>query len=119
MLLLEGTSKEREAKLKEYIQFCKDYLEDYFRAIQFNRKNDWDDLKNSKILSTTSINWFIKALVESLGKTGLQDFDYYKNSFSKLSIEFSKERFPYTSSQYAKFSRETILPQVFGINSEP
>ena len=42
---------------------------------------------------------------------GICNFDHYDNLFSKLKIDFSKNRFPYTSSQYAKFSEE-ILDQI-------
>ena len=79
-------------------------------------KNYWDD-DASKLLSVISLNGFIIALTRQLGINGVQDFDFYDKIFSGWSFDFSSEKFPYTSSQYRKFSSE-ILESAFKIPQE-
>ena len=48
-------------------------------------------------------------------KFGLKGLQYFIDAFTKLklnsnNIDFSKKGFPYTSSQYKKFSREKLEP---------
>lgn len=124
-VLMTWTSTEKEAKLKEYIEFCSNYLNIYFSTIREIFKDEWEDIEWSKILSTTSINGFILALRGSLRSTNIQEREYYKKAFSKLAISFRKgdkssdgeDKFPFTSSQYAQFSR-LILKDVFNIETE-
>jgi DGQHR domain-containing protein len=99
-----------------YISFCADALIKYFSAIIKHFKNDWED-DNSKLKSVISINGFIIAFTRQLHKNGLQDFNYYDKKFANWTIDFSKEGFEYTSSQYHKFS-DQILSEVFGFSDE-
>ena len=69
--------------------------------------SEWHDPK-SKILSVTSINGFIMSYLTLIDKYGIKDFEFYDELLNKLDFDFSKDNFPYTSSQYAKFSREII-----------
>lgn len=118
-LLLKDTktkeeSQKKEELLKEYILFISGYLAYYFNALKSNFNTDWHN-EDSKILSITSINWFIIALRESLKFTWVKNIDYYKNEFSKLQpkINFEKSKFVYTSSQYNKFAQNVILKECF------
>lgn len=76
----------------------------------------WDD-KNSKLLSVISLNGFIIALTRQLEINGVKDFDFYDEVFSSWSFDFSNDEFPFTSSQYRKFSSE-ILEHAFAIPKE-
>ena len=79
----------------------------YFEAIRKHFNSEWHDPK-SKILSVTSINGFIMSYLTLIDKYGIKDFEFYDELLNKLDFDFSKDNFPYTSSQYAKFSREII-----------
>lgn len=79
-------------------------------------RKEWDD-ENSKLLSVISINGFIIALNRQLSINGVQDFDFYDEIFKGWTFDFSKEKFPYTSSQYRKFSTE-ILRGAFKLNED-
>ena len=48
---------------------------------------------------------------------GVNDFDFYDRIFNGWTIDFSKDGFKYTSSQYRKFSTQ-ILREVFQISDE-
>jgi DGQHR domain-containing protein len=100
--------------LKEYIDFITTSLSIYFNAFKSNySQEEWDD-KESKILSTTSINGFIIAYRRLLVHSEIKDFKFYSASLKKLTISFSKDKFPYASSQYSMFSK-VILEECFGI----
>lgn len=96
--------------VRDYKQFCVKNLSCYFSAVRDCFKDQWNN-PESKILSVISINGFIMAYHKLINKNGIQKFEDYKKIFSKLNIDFSKENFPYTSSQYAKFS-DFILESV-------
>lgn len=102
-----------DSAIQSYVNYCATVLRNYFGAIKKNLKKDWED-KDSKLLSVISLNGFIIALTRQLKINGVKDFDYYDNLFNEWSFDFTKEGFPYTSSQYRKFSTD-ILKQVFGI----
>jgi DGQHR domain len=102
--------------LQEYVKFCADTLRSYFGAIKKHFEKDWDD-ENSKLLSVIALNGFIIAFTRQLRLNGVHDFDYYDRIFDGWSIDFSKEAFPYTSSQYRKFSSQ-ILKEAFGFSDE-
>lgn len=102
--------------IEDYVKFCDTTLRNYFGAIRKNLYKEWDD-KTSKLLSVISINGFIIALTRQLSINGVQDFDFYDQAFNGWSFDFSKEGFPYTSSQYRKFST-LILKEVFKISDE-
>jgi DGQHR domain-containing protein len=99
--------------VNEYVGFCANVLRNYFGAIRKNMKEQWED-QSSKLLSVISINGFIIALNRQLNINGVHDFDYYDKVFSSWSFDFSRNGFPYTSSQYRKFSGD-ILEGAFKI----
>lgn len=94
--------------IEEYVRFCAGTLRNYFGAIKKNLRSQWND-ETSKLLSVISINGFIIALTRQLSVNGVQEFDFYDNIFSGWNFDFSKENFPYTSSQYRKFSTRILL----------
>lgn len=102
-----------DSSIQAYVDYCASILRKYFGAIKKNLKEDWEN-KDSKLLSVISLNGFIIALTRQLNINGVHDFEYYDELFNGWSFDFSKEGFPYTSSQYRKFSTE-ILKQVFKI----
>ena len=105
-----------DRELQDYVKYCSELLREYFGAVRKNMRKYWDD-DTSKLLSVISLNGFIIALTRQLGVNGVQDFDFYDQVFSRWSFDFSSEKFPYTSSQYRKFSNE-ILENAFGIPKE-
>ena len=102
--------------IEEYVKFCVSTLRNYFGAIKKNLHKQWDDT-DSKLLSVISINGFIIALTRQLSVNGVNDFDFYDRIFNGWTIDFSKDGFKYTSSQYRKFSTQ-ILREVFQISDE-
>ncbi len=104
-------SKDEKA-LNEYIEFCANNLCSYFSALKKNFDSQWND-QTSKLLSVISINGFIIAYSRQLAISGLQEFDFFDKAFQNLTIDFSKKKFPYTSSQYRKFS-DMIINDAFG-----
>ena len=102
--------------IEEYVQYCSLTLRNYFGAIRKHLRTAWDD-ESSKLLSVISLNGFIIALTRQLSINGVGDFDYYDKVFDNWSFDFSKEGFPYTSSQYRKFSTR-ILQEAFNIPDE-
>lgn len=111
----EGIGNLEEDALNEYIKYVVNYLKMYFSAIKKHNNNIWND-SESKILSVTSINGYLIALRRQLTATGMKDFEYYDTCFAKLSKNYSKENFGYTSSQYYMFSTE-ILKSAFEIDA--
>lgn len=105
-----------ENSLTEYIDFCSKNLNMYFAAVRDVFKDEWNDT-NSKLLTVISINGFIIAYNRQLHKNGMKDFEFYSSCFRKMSIDFSKENFPYTSSQYRMFSNQ-ILIEAFGFSEQ-
>ena len=103
--------------IEQYADFCASQLNDYFSAIKKNNGKSWNDEK-SRILSVVSLNGFILAYARQLGENGLKDFAFFDERFSHWSYDFSVSNFPYTSSQYHKFSEE-IYNSVFGISDNP
>lgn len=102
--------------LQDYIKYCAGVLREYFGAVRKNYITQWND-PNSKLLSVICLNGFIIALTRQLGINGVNDFDYYDKIFSQWSFDFSNDKFPYTSSQYRKFS-STILEGAFKIEKD-
>lgn len=105
-----------DTAIHNYVRFCSNVLRNYFGAIKANFAKYWND-DTSKLLSTISINGFIIALTRQLDINGVQDFDFYNNKFKGWLCDFSKEVFPYTSSQYRKFSSK-ILEEVFELSTD-
>ena len=102
--------------IEEYVSFCVSILNKYFGAIKKNLKAQWDD-ESSKLLSVIAINGFVIALTRQLSINGVKDFDFYDKVFQSWSYDFSKEVFPFTSSQYRRFST-VILEEAFKIAPE-
>lgn len=115
-LLQQRARKSDRTLLDEYVKYCSGVLAQYFSAVRAANSEAWKD-DTSKIRSTTSINGFIIAMRRSLPHHGVLSFDEYRGKFGALSVDFSLTGFPYTSSQYAKFSR-AILADGFAIESE-
>jgi len=107
----EAIKSMKEEAIKSYATFCATILRSYFGAIRKHMKQYWDD-ESSKLLSVISINGFIIAFTRQLRINGVKDFDFYDKIFSSWSCDFSAENFPYTSSQYRKFSTK-ILSEAF------
>ncbi len=95
----------------EYINYCIKNITDFFSAVKKNFNAEWHN-PQSKLLSVTAINGFIIAFNKIIDKDGVKDFNYYDQRLQKLGIDFSKDNFPYTSSQYSKFS-EKIIDEAF------
>ena len=105
-LLLDGD----EEALDAYVTYCANNLSMYFNAVRNVFNDAWVD-DNSKLLSVISINGFIIAFGYCMDQYGIKDFQFYKNALSNMAlVDFSKENFPYTASQYNKFAREKINP---------
>lgn len=105
-----------DTAIQEYVDFCVSILRNYFGAIAKNLKTEWDN-PDSKILTVISLNGFIIALTRQLSINGIGNFAYYDKVFTGWGFDFSKEGFPYTSSQYRKFSSE-ILISAFKLTEE-
>lgn len=112
----EAFQQKDEASLNDYIEFCANNIDLYFSAIRDAFKSSWND-PASKMLSVISINGFIIAFNRQLNKYGVSDYPFYSSCLRKLSIDFSKNGFPYTSSQYRKFSGR-ILAEAFDFTNE-
>jgi len=112
----EDLQKEKIDAYNAYVNFCTKVIDDYFKAIKKNLSDSWMN-KDSKLLSVISINGFIIALTRQLKKNGVKDFAFYDNAFNGWRFDFSKGNFPYTSSQYRKFST-IILNEVFNITDD-
>ena len=112
----EAFQQKDEAALNDYIEFCARSIDIYFSAVRDVFKSAWND-PTSKILSVISINGFIIAYNRQLNRNGIQEYPFYSNHLRKLSIDFSKNGFQYTSSQYRKFSGE-ILKGAFDFTDE-
>ena len=102
--------------IEAYVSFCSSTLNKYFGAIKKNLKTQWDD-EASKLLSVIAINGFIIALTRQLSINGVKEFGFYDTVFKSWNYDFSKDVFPFTSSQYRKFST-VILEEAFKINPE-
>lgn len=105
-----------EETLIEYIDFCAKNIDLYFSTIRETFKEAWND-PDSKLLSVIALNGFIIAYNRQLVKNGIRDYDFYRRCLKNLKVNFSKESFPYTSSQYRKFSSQ-ILIEAFGCTFE-
>lgn len=110
----ELRNKNSPTLLNEYVQFCATTLDIYFKALKDSHFAEWGDTE-SKVTSTTVINGMIIALRRSLPALGLLSFSEYSNLVEKWDIDFSKESFGFTSSQYARFSLD-VLRNMFNLS---
>lgn len=112
----EAFAEKDEEALNEYIIFCAKKINLYFAAVKKVFNKAWD-AQNSKLLSVIAINGFIIAYNRQLSKYGVGEYEFFCNKLQRLNIDFSKENFPYTSSQYRMFS-DRILEQAFEFSPE-
>lgn len=112
----EAFNKKDEEALNAYILFCAKKINMYFAAVKEVFKEEWNN-PDSKLLSVIAINGFIIAYNRQLPKYGIREYKFYNDNLRKLKIDFSKEQFPYTSSQYRMFSNQ-ILMQSFGFSQD-
>jgi DGQHR domain-containing protein len=110
---VELANRDNPELLEEYVRDAAKSVGLIFSAVKATHKSDWDN-DASRILSTTAINGFLIAVRRSLPELGLLSFDEYKSHFGRITTNFDRGVFPYTSSQYAKFSR-AILAEGFDI----
>lgn len=92
---------------QEYIKFCATSISLYFSGVKMRYKELWDlNNKNGRILTSTAIVAFLKSYGNSLTKyNGVQDFEFYRQKMSKLTIDFTKEEFSqYASSHWPRLS---------------
>lgn len=111
-----GLLNRKDEPLASYIDFCVYNLELYFKALKNNFISDWLN-PESKLLSVISINGFIIAYNRKLKEIGIQDYNFFNERFSKLKVDFSKENFPFTSSQYRLFS-DQIIKQLYEVKED-
>lgn len=90
-----------------YIDFCVQQIRMYFSALRDSHQKEWND-PNAKLLSVISLNGFIIAYNRYIDQKNLGDFKFFNNRFKDLHTNFTRENFPYTSSQYKKFSDEIL-----------
>lgn len=100
-----------ENALNDYLSFCTKNLRTYFGAVKKHFLVDWNNL-DSKLLSVISLNGFIIAYTRQLKSNGVRDFNFYDAALERLEIDFSKQNFGFTSSQYHKFS-DLIIQEAF------
>ena len=112
----EAFLQKDEDALNSYIHFCAKKLDEYFAAVKEIYRSQWEDA-NTKLLSIVAINGFVFAYTRQLAKNGIQNFEFYRNCFQKMDVDFSKDKFLYSSSQYRRFSNE-VLTKAFGFTEE-
>ena len=96
-----------DEEYNSYIDFCVQQIRTYFSALKASHKKEWSD-ESSKLLSVISLNGFIIAYNRYIDQKQLENFDFFNNRFKDLHTDFTREKFPYTSSQYKKFSDEIL-----------
>jgi len=111
----DAIQKKDDVSLNEYIEFCAYNLDIFFCAVKNNNRDAWRD-SDSKLLSVIAINGFIIAYNRQLLSNGIQDYKFYDEKFKSFYIDYSKNAFEYTSSQYRKFSTR-ILEEAFGLET--
>ena len=104
-----------DGTLNDYIDFCVKCLVHYFSAVRNNNLEAWND-SDTKLLSVIAINGFVIAFTRQLAVNGVKDYDFYNEKLALFYMDYSKETFEYTSSQYRKFS-DKILYEAFGIDT--
>ena len=77
-----------------YVDFCVHSLAIYFSSIKANFKDNWNLDKNNRLLATTAIVVFLEKFQHLIAKyQDVKDFEFYKEKFSNLTIDFSKGEF--------------------------
>lgn len=114
-----------ESILMEYVKFCSDEINKLLNIIRESvtqnsgesKRYDWKcgKIKDRKILSTVTINGFLKLLGILIEKKKNFDDEKIKESLKELSeFEFSK----YSSSHYKKMAEE-LFNEYFSTESKP
>ena len=99
--------------IKSYVNYCSNVLTTYFKAVKSRFLSYWNE--ESRLLKVISINAFVIAFRETLDEIdGPKDYDFYKNAFDKINLDFSKDNhgFPYAGAQYSMFARQIIIPKI-------
>ncbi|MBX3094177.1 MAG: DGQHR domain-containing protein [Cryobacterium sp.] len=103
-----GLRNKSDSKLlEEYVEYAAAFLDQYFGALKSCHTDQWRNV-DSKITSTTVINGMLIALRRSLPAIGTKEFRQYESLVKSWNINFSKEKFPYASSQYNRFSQDVL-----------
>ena len=113
----EELLKGKEDAINKYAEFCSKSIREYFAAVKTTFDEYWVMDSTSKLLSVISLNGFIIAYTRQLSINGVKTFMDYHDLFSGCKIDFSSDKFGYTSSQYRKFSTE-LLEKLFGLSKE-
>ena len=108
-----NTSQEYEDARNNYIKKCAGLLGIYFGAVRNNFKIQWENPKEHKLFSVSSMNGFLIALGNTLEPHGVKDFEFYNSSLQRLKIDFSKENFPHVSSKGWNDFAKKIQSQCF------
>ena len=107
----------KDDAINKYAEFCSKSIREYFAAVKTTFDEYWVMDSTSKLLSVISLNGFIIAYTRQLSINGVKTFMDYHDLFSGCKIDFSSDKFGYTSSQYRKFSTE-LLEKLFGLSKE-
>jgi DGQHR domain-containing protein len=100
--------------LDSYIDFCTKEINNFISGFRMNiPKEMWTpDKKTSRVLTTTTINGLIFCLRKAIENKKTGDIDFYKEKFSSLKINFTREKFGYKSSHWKSLGEE-IYSQCF------
>lgn len=97
-----------------YVQYCGTELNKLIGAFKASRPQElWTtDRRESRMLTTTTINGLIFCMRLLLGNQRLGSFDSYLDGFRRLDVDFRPGKFPYKSSHWRKLG-EHIYDQCF------
>ena len=99
---------------REYVSFCVEHIGKFFSAIKAAFGEDWG-AKGSLLPSVGTINGFLIAYRRQLEVNGIKDIAFFKGKLKKWDKGFSRDNFPYRSSNYGRFAKD-ILESVFDIS---
>lgn len=107
-------SSDEKSRLSDYQEFCCNHLKLYFKGFVADRKEVWiSDRSRSMAQSTVAINGLIHCFREIVSSGKLQDYEGYRQCFSRLTIDFSPKEFRWGSSGWKRLGG-TIFLQCFG-----
>lgn len=95
-------ARKNKDALELYVQYCASRLDEFFNAFKEQTDDEmWTmDKKKSRLLSTTTINGLIYCFRLLIRDGKLSKFKSYLQSFAKLNVDFSPEKFDYKSSHW-------------------
>jgi len=106
-ILLNEYSDEYESVFNEYIEYCVTVISQFFSAVRYNFNDYWILDPSSKLLKVTSLTGFLISLRMSLEiYNDVKDFEFYRDKLSNLTMDFSKENFPFISSHWHRFGEK-------------